>query len=104
MSSLSLRVFYQRFLLLLNCAVVDCGSLDDPANGEVMLAETTFGSIANYTCMDGHGFPGLNNSSVIRECLVNGSWTGSEPTCRKLNTLTLELSLLPFQFLTGAPI
>jgi hypothetical protein len=66
-------------------AVVDCGTLTDPANGSVSLSGTTFGSQAFYTCEDGHGFPESSSDLVTRECLVSG-WSGLEPTCeRKLS-------------------
>ena len=57
--------------------VVDCGSLDDPDNGDVSPHDTTFGSIATYVCDTGLDLIG----DMQRICQVNEDWSGSEPTC-----------------------
>ena len=61
-------------------AVVDCGSLEDPANGQVEFSNTstTFGSTANYTCNLGYR---LLDGSSIRTCEASGDWTGDSPSC-----------------------
>ena len=56
---------------------VNCGDLDDPANGQVVLNGTLFGSIATYTCDPGFILVG----DVERMCQANGEWSGTEPTC-----------------------
>ena len=58
-------------------AVVDCGSLDDPDNGQVSPHNTTFGSIATYVCDSGFNLIG----NMQRTCQENEDWSGSEPTC-----------------------
>ncbi|CAI8036485.1 CUB and sushi domain-containing protein 3, partial [Geodia barretti] len=59
------------------CTVVDCGSLADPAFGEVRISDTTFASTATYTCSDGYSLVG----DTTRTCLASGLWSGGEPTC-----------------------
>ena len=58
---------------------VDCGPLDNPSNGNVVLDDTTLRSEAAYTCHVGHFLVG----SDARTCLSNGSWSGSEPFCER---------------------
>ena len=58
---------------------VDCGSLTDPANGQVdHTAGTTFGRTATYSCNTGYNLVGDNT----RTCQVIGYWSGSAPTCQ----------------------
>ena len=45
-------------------AVVDCGSLEDPDNGQVNFSNTTFESTANYTCDLGYNL----NGNITRTC------------------------------------
>ena len=58
-------------------AVVDCGTLDDPANGIVSHNTTTYNSVAMYSCNIGHNLTGND----MRTCLETGSWSGSVATC-----------------------
>ena len=60
-------------------AVVDCGSLEDPDNGQVNFSNTTFESTANYTCDLGYS---LNGNST-RTCEVSGEWSGDQPSCQR---------------------
>ena len=62
-------------------AVVDCGSLQDPENGMVTVTETTFGSIASYSCS---GSNYLLMGAAERTCQADGMWSGSVPICGKL--------------------
>ena len=62
------------------CTVVDCCSLDDPVNGQVELSNTTFGSMANYTCNQRYF---LSNGNSTRTCEANGEWSGSPPSCER---------------------
>ena len=58
--------------------MVDCGSLDAPANGSVDLSNgTTFGSTAIYSCDEVFELQG--NST--RMCLLSGQWSYEPPTC-----------------------
>ena len=72
------------FFFLHKHAVVDCGSLPDPANGMVAMTASTFDSTANYSCIGGYELVG--NSQRI--CQADGQWSGSEPTCSKLQLPT----------------
>ena len=63
------------FIILI---VVDCGSLTDPANGQVDLTSgTTFGQTATYTCNTGYNLVG----DSTRTCQTAGVWSESAPTC-----------------------
>ena len=60
-------------------AAVDCGSLADPANGDVSLSSgTTFNSVATYSCSDGYN---LVDGDMMRTCLASGSWSGTPSNC-----------------------
>ena len=64
------------FLIL---AVVDCGTLTDPANGQVDLTSgTTFRQTATYSCNAGYNLVG----DSTRTCQATGVWSGSVPTCQ----------------------
>ena len=58
--------------------VVDCGALDDPANGMVTVPATIFNSTASYSCNTGST---LTGDDTTRTCLGSGLWSGSTPTC-----------------------
>ena len=58
--------------------VINCGSLNDPDNGQVDSSSgTTFGSTATYTCDTGYTLSG----SQSRTCGTDGSWTFQSPSC-----------------------
>ena len=58
---------------------MDCGSLTDPANGQVDLTSgTTFGQTATYSCNTGYNLVG----DSTRTCQATGEWSGSTPTCQ----------------------
>ena len=59
--------------------VIDCYSLPDIENGNLMYSYgTVFDSIAVYYCDLGYAL----NGSDVRYCQVNGEWNGTEPACR----------------------
>ena len=58
-------------------ALVDCGSLSDPANGLVTVTTTTLGSTANYSCSPKYQI----GSYPLRICQANGNWSGNVPSC-----------------------
>ena len=61
--------------LTYNFAVVDCGLLADPENGQVDISNgTVFQSTATYTCS-------VVTSSSSRTCGADGLWSLTEPTC-----------------------
>ena len=58
---------------------MDCGSLPDPANGQVdHTAGTSLGQTAQYSCNTGYSLVG----DGTRTCQATGSWSGSAPTCQ----------------------
>ena len=69
----------QPSLLVSVYSVVDCGSLEDPDNGQVDFSNTTFESTANYTCDLGYN---LNGNST-RTCEANVIWSGDPPSCER---------------------
>ena len=61
--------------------VVDCGSVTDPANGQVShTSGTTFGQTATYSCNTGYNLVG----DSTRICQATGQWSGSAPTCQRM--------------------
>ena len=59
-------------------AVVDCGTLNALANGQVShTAGTKFGQTATYSCNTGYNLVG----DSTRTCQATGVWSGGEPTC-----------------------
>jgi len=60
---------------------VDCGTLTDPANGQVShTAGTAFGQTATYSCDLGYNLVG----DSTRTCQANGMWSGNEPICKRM--------------------
>ncbi len=60
-------------------AIADCGNLDNPINGEVMISPNTFeNSIANYSCFEGYDLVG----DATRTCLSTKTWSLSAPLCQ----------------------
>ena len=64
-------------MLFVLLSIVDCGTLNDPANGMVSDHDTNFNSTANYSCNTGYTLTGDD----VRTCLECGLWSGIEPTC-----------------------
>ena len=66
-------------LTLFHLTAVDCGTLTNPANGQVSHPSgTTFGQTAKY---DGHiGYNLVGDGT--RTCQAKGLWSGSAPTCQ----------------------
>ena len=61
--------------------VVDCRSLNAPANGSVThTSGTTFGQTATYSCNTGYNLVG----DSIHTCQATGNWSGSAPTCESM--------------------
>ena len=63
---------------------IDCGDLDDPSNGDVMLTDgnTQYGAVAVYTCNNGYI---VANGDETRTCEASEEWSGSEPNCMYVN-------------------
>ena len=58
--------------------VINCGNLQNPLFGKVVLTGTTFGSSATYSCQRGYILVGWST----RTCQDNGQWSGVAPVCR----------------------
>ena len=66
-------------ILLFSLTAVDCGSLTDPANGQVdHTAGTSLGQTATYSCDTGYDLVG----DSTRTCQATGEWSQSAPTCQ----------------------
>ena len=75
-------------MLFLSLTVVDCGSLTDPANGQVThVAGTALGQTATYSCDTGYNLVG----DSTRTCQAEGNWTGSAATCQGVYVCKLTL-------------
>ncbi len=59
--------------------IVECPTLVDPVNGDIALSGNTPGSSASYTCISGYTVDGND----IRFCQGDGTWTGTDPICRR---------------------
>ncbi len=59
------------------CRLVECGALAPPVEGTVMVDRTTLGGTATYACNEGW----TTMDPLTRTCGVDGSWSGSAPTC-----------------------
>ena len=78
-------MYMNTFLYLLTA--VNCGTLTDPANGQVShTAGTVFGQTATYSCNAGYNLVG----DSTRICHATGVWSGSAPTCQGMLLLELE--------------
>jgi len=72
--------------------VINCGNLQNPLFGKVVLTGTTFGSSATYSCQRGYILVG----GSTRTCQDNGQWSGVAPVCRskQLSTSVIYLDVL----------
>ena len=74
------------FINILQCMIlfviflvaIICPRLRDIDNGRVRMSGFTIGSTAIYICRTGFSLMGNRG----RECQEDGSWSGSEPSCR----------------------
>ena len=62
-------------------AAVDCGPPGQILNGSVIYTNTTFMSIVQYQCDDGHFLLGSRN----RTCSDNAKWQPSAPNCQRVS-------------------
>ena len=56
------------------CNGTDLGTLE---NGDVMFNDTTFDSVATYSCDPTYAL----NGNATRRCLADGTWSGNMPSC-----------------------
>ena len=72
--------------------VVNCGTLSNPANGQVThTAGTTYGKTATCSCNTGYKLVG----SSTRTCQATRVWSGSAPTCQGNYSVTLTSVAVP---------
>ena len=65
--------------VFLHLTAVNCGTLSNPAHGQVAhTAGTFFRQTATYSCNTGYSLGG----SSTRTCLATRRWSGSAPTCQ----------------------
>lgn len=62
-----------------NYAVVDCGYPVVPRNGLVQVTNTTFGSLASYSCDECSQLKGISPKQI---CGRDGLWLLPLPTCQ----------------------
>lgn len=76
-------VYYVECIPMITNTAIDCGTVESPPNGQVLLLHgTTLGSSAMYNCFQGF----LLLGTTIRRCEANGEWSSVEPSCsRKLH-------------------
>ncbi|XP_067840108.1 CUB and sushi domain-containing protein 1-like [Heptranchias perlo] len=60
-----------------SCKIISCGDLPSPPNGNKIGTLQTYGATAIFTCNTGYTLAG----SHVRECQVNGLWSGLETKC-----------------------
>ncbi|XP_076046526.1 sushi, von Willebrand factor type A, EGF and pentraxin domain-containing protein 1-like [Oratosquilla oratoria] len=65
----------------ISCIPVNCGEPPIPLNGKITAKHFQYGSVANYTCMDGYHLVG--NPSIF--CDHDGFWKGSLPECQPVD-------------------
>ena len=73
--------------LYFHFTAIPCGNLSSPANGQVILDASTFGSQANYSCSEGY----ILNGNSTRVCQADGQWSGSEPICEGQCTTIIHI-------------
>ena len=83
--------------MLLFPAVIDCGGLGDPENGQVIISPglvtmTGVGAVATYTCNTSAEF--MLVGTPMRNCQDSGQWSGMAPECiRKIHNTSLVSSI-----------
>ena len=77
--------------IFLPLTAVDCGTLNNPATGQVShTGRTTYRQTVTYSCDTGYSLAGLST----RMCQATRVWSGSEPTCQGMLLLKLEYYIL----------
>ncbi|XP_068228821.1 sushi, von Willebrand factor type A, EGF and pentraxin domain-containing protein 1-like isoform X2 [Palaemon carinicauda] len=63
------------------CQPVDCGTPEDPQNGQIEISLTELGSEVLYYCDEGYQLFG-NDSRI---CTANATWSGDSPQCHRVD-------------------
>ena len=76
--------FHNTISITLNCLIVFCSSLTDPNNGMISCSlgddgVPSYEDTCSFTCNTGYELTGSNT----RTCQSDGSWSGSDTTCRR---------------------
>ncbi|XP_034615478.1 CUB and sushi domain-containing protein 3 [Trachemys scripta elegans] len=69
-----------------NCTIISCGDPGVPANGLRYGDDYVVGQNVTYMCQPGYTME--LNSSIIRTCTTNGTWSGTIPTCKAVTCPT----------------
>ena len=73
---------------------MNCGTLTNPANGQVShTAGTTFERTAIFSCDTGYNLVVDSN----RTCQATGMWSGSSPTCQGMLATKVECYVVDIQ-------
>ena len=73
-------------LLFYKILVFNCGTLNNPSNGQVLQQGNGIGSFATYSCSEGYEIQGANR----RICTNTGMWSGSNPRCVHTGKIYLD--------------
>ena len=75
-----IKPFRELHYTIFHWTVVDCGALEDPTHGKVVILQgTTFGQSAVYSCNEGYKY--ALNGNARRTCTATGQWSGSTLSC-----------------------
>ena len=72
---------YLFFLLFFFLALVKCGDPGSPVNGQKLGSRYWTGESVLFICHTGYHLIG----STTRMCLPSGSWSGTQPSCKRRN-------------------
>ena len=81
-------LFMYYVALSTTCEPVNCFEPEVPPYGKITAKHFSFGSIANYSCMDGYMLVG--NPSV--KCDADSTWKGEIPVCLPVDCGGLEVT------------
>lgn len=77
-------------------AVISCGDPGVPANGMRYGDDYVVGQNVTYMCQPGYTMEA--NSSLIRTCTSNGTWSGVIPTCKGTTFILSAISSMTFTY------
>ena len=66
-------------MLLVSYWFLDCGMLDMPSNGNMVMTGTKYGDTARFTCNTAYSLQG----AALLTCLETG-WDNQQPNCRHI--------------------